>query len=77
MPKLNRSLVMSIIADIREFICVENEMCLRLDKIEFVSWKFPTKAARHINAIEIIEQYEGSAGEMYILLLELIYDRSY
>nr|XP_034183315.1 uncharacterized protein LOC117605749 isoform X1 [Osmia lignaria] len=75
MPKLNKLLVTSIIADIRECVCVANEIYSWVGGIEHLSWKFPTKIARDINAMEIVKEYEGTAGEFYILLLELAYDR--
>ncbi|XP_076389817.1 uncharacterized protein LOC143264833 [Megachile rotundata] len=75
MPKLNKLLVTSIIADIRECVCVANEIYSWVGGIEHLSWKFPTKIARDINAMEIVKEHEGTAGEFYILLLELAYDR--
>ncbi|CAD1479750.1 unnamed protein product, partial [Heterotrigona itama] len=76
MPKLNKLLVTSIIADIRECVHVSNEMYSWLGDIEHLSWKFPTKTAKGINAMEIVKEHDGTAGEFYILLLELAYDRS-
>lgn len=75
MPKLNKLLVTSIIADIRECVHVSNEIYSWLGDIEHLSWKFPTKTAKDINAMEIVKEHEGTAGEFYILLLELAYDR--
>ncbi|KAK1128123.1 hypothetical protein K0M31_003608, partial [Melipona bicolor] len=75
MPKLNKLLVTSIIADIRECVHVSNEIYSWLGDIEHLSWKFPTKAAKGINAMEIVKEHDGTAGEFYILLLELAYDR--
>ena len=75
MPKLNKLLVTSIIADIRECVHVSNEIYSWLGDIEHLSWKFPTKAAKGINAMEIVREHDGTAGEFYILLLELAYDR--
>ncbi|XP_066581912.1 coiled-coil domain-containing protein 157-like [Prorops nasuta] len=77
MPKLNKRLIASIRMDIDELESVANEMYSRLGKSEAPSWKYPTKTARAINAMEIVERHEGSAGELYILLLELAYDRSF
>ena len=75
MPKLNKLLVTSIIADIRECVHVSNEIYSWLGDIEHLSWKFPTKTAKGINAMEIVKEHDGTAGEFYILLLELAYDR--
>lgn len=75
MPKLNKLLVTSIITDIRECVHVSNEIYSWLGDIEHLSWKFPTKAAKGINAMEIVKEHDGTAGEFYILLLELAYDR--
>lgn len=75
MPKLNKLLVTSIIADIRECVHVSNEIYSWLGDIEHLSWKFPTKTAKDINAMEIVKEHNGTAGEFYILLLELAYDR--
>ncbi|KOX67244.1 hypothetical protein WN51_00053 [Melipona quadrifasciata] len=75
MPKLNKLLVTSIIADIRECVHVSNEIYSWLGDIEHLSWKFPMKAAKGINAMEIVKEHDGTAGEFYILLLELAYDR--
>ena len=75
MPKLNKLLVTSIIADIRECVHVSNEIYSWLGDIEHLSWKFPTKTAKDINAMEIVKEHDGTAGEFYILLLELAYDR--
>lgn len=75
MPKLNKLLVTSIIADIRECVHVSNEIYSWLGDIEHLSWKYPTKTAKDINAMEIVKEHDGTAGEFYILLLELAYDR--
>ncbi|KOC64152.1 hypothetical protein WH47_12454 [Habropoda laboriosa] len=75
MPKLNKFLVTSIIGDIRECVCVSNEIYSWLGDIEHLSWKFPTKTAKDVNAMEIVKEHNGTAGEFYILLLELAYDR--
>lgn len=75
MPKLNKLLVTSIIADIKECVHVSNEIYSWLGGIEHLSWKFPTKTAKDINAMEIVKEHDGTAGEFYILLLELAYDR--
>ena len=75
MPKLNTPIVKSIITDIKEVVNVSNEIYSWIGEIELQSWKFPTKSGRSINVLEIIQLHKGSAGEMYILLLELAYDR--
>ncbi|KZC03756.1 hypothetical protein WN55_04212 [Dufourea novaeangliae] len=75
MPKLNKYLVTSIIADIRECVWVANEIYSWVGDIEHLSWKFPTKTAKDINAMELVKEHNGTAGEFYILLLELAYDR--
>ncbi|KAG7212351.1 hypothetical protein KM043_012672 [Ampulex compressa] len=75
MPKLNKSLIATFIEDIRECVCVADEIYFLVGKIEHLSWKFPTKTANDINAMEIVERQKGTAGEFYILLLELAYDR--
>lgn len=77
MPKLNTNLVMSIIDDLKELVNVSNEIYTRIGDIEHQSWKFPTKNGRNINVLEIVEHHKGTAGEMYILLLELAYDRCF
>lgn len=69
---------MSIISDVREVNRVAEEIhssCLA-DFIEHTSWKFPTKLAKNVCLMEILEKHDGSAGELYVLLLELAYDRS-
>ncbi|XP_033230598.1 interaptin-like [Belonocnema kinseyi] len=75
MPRLNTPIVLSIINDIKELVFVSNELYSWIGDIEHQSWKFPTKSGRNINVLEIVELHRGSAGEMYILLLELAYDR--
>lgn len=75
MPKLNRQLVTSVIADIKELITVGNEMCSWVGKVEHFSWRFPTRSAKNVNVMGVVERHKGSAGEMYILLLEMAYDR--
>ncbi|CAK9831334.1 hypothetical protein ANTRET_LOCUS8352 [Anthophora retusa] len=75
MPKVNKLLVTSIIADIRECVCVSNEIYSWLGDIEHLSWKFSTKTAKDINAMEIAKEHNGTAREFYILLLKVAYDR--
>lgn len=75
MSKLNRWMMVSMIADIKEFIAIANEMCSLIGKVDHLSWRFPTKCAKNVNAMAIVQQHKGSAGEMYILLLEMAYDR--
>ena len=77
MPKINTPIVLSIINDIKEIVYVSNELYSWIGDIEHQSWKFPTKSGRNINVLEILELHKGSAGEMYILLLELAYDRCF
>lgn len=77
MPKLNTYIITSIIADLKELVNVSNEIYFTIGDIEHQSWKFPTKNGRDINVLEIVELHKGSAGEMYILLLELAYDRCF
>lgn len=75
MPKLSKHLVMSLITDIKECVHVANEIYSWLGDIEHLSWKFPTKTAKDINTMEVVKEHSGTAGEFYILLLELAYDR--
>ncbi|XP_076278404.1 uncharacterized protein LOC143208152 isoform X2 [Lasioglossum baleicum] len=75
MPKLNKFLATSIITDIKECVLVANEIYSWVGDIEHLSWKFPAKTAKDINAMEVVKEHNGTAGEFYILLLELAYDR--
>lgn len=76
MPGLNSCLITSIIADVEESVCIASaEIYLSFGGIGHLSWKFPTKTVKDINAVKIVKRHECSAGEFDVLPLELAYDR--
>jgi len=79
---LNSCLITSIIADVKESVCAASSGYLFIVSsedlfggIRHLSWKFPTKTAKNINAVKIVKRHECYAREFDVLLLELAYDR--
>lgn len=75
MAKLNSNLLNSLLIDIREFNNFINEVNLLIKGNKHLSWKYPHKLSINVNVMDVIKKRKGTAGEMYILLLEIAYDR--
>ena len=68
-----------MVSEVEDLDFLANELFVRLDKTDgdrkHLSWKFASTEAIKVDTMGILKGYNGSAGEMYILLLELAYDR--
>lgn len=73
MPKLNRVLIRSIVSEVEELISLSREISSTIEEMVDASVKPITTGTTIMG--EMLKNYQGTAGEIYILLLELTYDR--